>query len=137
MQQKFRNNKEIQNYNMQRFAEFRRSFGENVEEVELETIRLEEAVHINAEVRLRKDIEYYKSHQKQVNTPLIVRKTEDGFVLLAGWKYYHIAHALGQDKVPVVISCFSSRKKMMCEIGCCKPFKVCKMTKLKIPAAFD
>ncbi len=138
MQQKFRNNKEIQIYNMQRFVEFRRSFGENVEEVKLETIRLEEPVHINAKTRcLKREIAEYKAKGKKVEIPLIVRKAEDGLVLLAGWKHYHLAHALGQDKVPVMISCFSSRKKMMCEIGCCKPFKVCKIIKLKIPAAFD
>lgn len=137
MEQKFRNNKEIRNYNSKRFMEFRRSFGDNSEEVELSLIHLEYPVHVNAEVRLDKDIEYYKTHQKQVTTPLIVRKVKDGFVLLAGWKYYHLAHALGQNKVPVLISCFSSRKKMMCEIGCYKLLKVCKMTELKIPASFD
>ena len=137
MEQKFRNNKEIRSYNSKRFMEFRRSFGDNREEVELASIRLEYPVHVNAEVRLDKDIEYYKTHQKSVTTPLIVQKTDNGFILLAGWKYYHLAHALGQDKVLVLISCFSSRKKMMCEIGCCKPLKVCKITDLKVPAVFD
>lgn len=137
MEQKFRNNKEIQNYNSQRFAEFRRSFGDNIEEVELKSIKLVYPIHVNASVRLDKDIEYYKTKEKAVTTPLIVQKVEDGFILLAGWKYYHLARALKQDKVLVMISCFSNRKKMMKEIGCQKPYKRCKMTGLKILSAFD
>lgn len=137
MEQKFRNNKEIRNYNAQRFAEFRRSFGDNIEEVELANIRLEYPIHVNALVRLDKDVEYYKTRGKSVTTPLIVQKADDGFILLAGWKYYHLAHLLGQDKVLVVISCFSNRKKMMREIGCFKPFKRWKMTELKVSSALD
>lgn len=139
MQQKFRNNKEIRSYNQQRLMEFRNSYGDNSEEVNLSDIRLEEPIHINAKVCLKKEIELYKEKQKQVTMPLIVRRdrTSNGFILLSGWKNYQLAHALEQETVKVFISCFSSREKMMRMIGCVKPFTVCKITDLKIPALFD
>lgn len=136
MEQLFKNNKEIRSYNAKRMREFRLSLKERLE-VELTDIRLEETTHVNAKVRLDRDLEYYKTHGKFVDIPMIVRKTEDGYVLLAGWKYYHLAHLLGQDKVNVCAVDFPNRTEFMKSIGCVKPYIYCKMEKLNISAKLD
>lgn len=131
MEQLFRNNKEICDYNANRIGEFRLSLGENSLEVDLTKIRLEASVHVNAEVRLDRDVKYYKTHEKSVATPMIVKKAEDGYVLLAGWKYYHLANLLAQDKVKVFVVDYANRKEMMKSVGCVKPYRHCKMENLK------
>lgn len=133
----FKNNKEIERYNVNCFAEFRKSFCDEYTEVPLSSIRLEEPIHNNSKVNISKDIEYYIAKDKKITTPMIVRKIEDGYVLLAGWKYYHLAHALSQDTVRVFVTDFEDRVSLMKTIGCYAYLKVCKMTDLKVPSAFD
>lgn len=133
----FKNNKEIEQYNANCFAEFRKSFCNEYVEVPLSSIRLEETIHNNSKVNIGKDIEYYIAKDKKVTTPMIVRKAEDDYVLLAGWKYYHLAHALSQNTVRVFVTDFDDRVSLMKTIGCYAHLKVCKMTDLKVPSAFD
>ena len=133
----FRNNKEIREYNAKRFAEFRESFCNEYVEVPLNSIILEEKIHNTARVNIKKDVEYYILKEKKVTTPMIVRKMENGYMLLAGWKYYYLAHALSQDTVRVFVSDFDSRTSLMKAIGCYAPLKVCRMSELKVPALFD
>jgi len=68
---------------------------------------------------------------------MIVRESEDGYILLAGWKYYQLAHALSQNNVRVYVTDFKNRISLMKGIGCKAPLKVCKMTELKVPSAYD
>lgn len=133
----FRNNKEIREYNAKRFTEFRENYCGEYIEVPLNSIRLEEKIHSTSRVNIGKDVEHYIAKEKKVVTPMIVRATEDGYVLLAGWKYYHLAHALSQDTVRVFVSDFESRTALMKAIGCKAPLYVCKMTELFVPSAFD
>lgn len=133
----FKNNKEIERYNAKCFSEFRKSFCDEYLEVPLSSIRLEESIHNNSKVNIGKDIKYYIAKNKKVITPMIVKKVEDSYVLLAGWKYYHLAHALSQDTVRVFVTDFEDRISLMKAIGCYEPLKVYRMTELIVPSAFD
>lgn len=133
----FKNNKEINAYNAKCFSDFRKSLGDGYVEVPLDFIKLDEFIHINAKSSIEKDVQYYIAKDKKVTTPMIVRKVGDGYVLLAGWKYFQLAHALSQDTVRVFITDFDNRVTMMKSIGCKARLKVCKITDLKVQSAFD
>lgn len=133
----FRNNKEINAYNAKCFSDFRKSFCDEYVEVSLDSIKLDEPIHINAKSSIEKDIQYYIAKDKKVTTLMIVRKAEDGYVLLAGWKYFKLAHALSQDIVRVFVTDFEDRVSLMKAIGCYAPLKVCRITELLVPSKFD
>lgn len=133
----FKNNKEINTYNAKCFSDFRKSFCDEYVEVSLDSIKLDEPIHINAKSSIEKDVQYYIAKDKKVTTPMIVRKAEDGYVLLAGWKYFQLAHALSQDIVRVFVTDFEDRVSLMKAIGCYAPLKVCRITELLVPSKFD
>lgn len=133
----FKNNKEINAYNAKCFSDFRKSFCDEYVEISLDSIKLDEPIHINAKSSIEKDVQYYIVKDKKVNTPIIVRKAEDGYVLLAGWKYFKLAHALSQDTVRVFVTDFEDRVSLMKAIGCYAPLQVCRITKLLVPSKFD
>lgn len=133
----FRNNKEIDAYNAECFSDFRKSFCDEYVEVSLDFIKLDEPIHINAKSSIEKDVQYYIAKDKKVTTPMIVRKAEDGYVLLTGWKYFQLAHALSQDTVRVFVTDFENRVSLMKAIGCYAPLKVCRTTELLVPSKFD
>jgi len=105
----FKNNKEINAYNAKCFSDFRKSLGDGYVEVPLDFIKLDELIHINAKSSIEKDVQYYIAKDKKVTTPMIVRKVGDGYVLLAGWKYFQLAHALSQDTARVFVTDFEDR----------------------------
>lgn len=133
----FRNNKEINAYNAKCFSDYRKSFCDEYVKVPLDSIRLYDSIHINAKSSIEKDVQYYISKDKKVTTPMIVRKAEDGYVLLAGWKYFQLAHALSQDTVRVFVTDSEDRISLMKAIGCYAPLKVCRITELLVPSKFD
>lgn len=133
----FKNNKEINAYNAKCFSDFRKSLGDEYVEVPLDSIKLNEPIHINAKSSIEKDVQYYIAKDKKVTTPMIVRKVGDGYVLLAGWKYFQLAHALSQDTVRVFVTDFEDRVSLMKAIGCYAPLQVCRITELLVPSKFD
>ena len=134
---RFKNNNEIKNYNAILLESFRNEHKERVVEVPLKDIYLTESIHKNAIGKFTKVARHYKKVGKEVNQSLLVRKTTNGYALLAGWKHYKLAKELGQEKVNVIVVDFKSRRRLMKAIGCYNEFKVCKLTELKIPAKFD
>lgn len=95
-------NKLVVNENMQKREEFIKS--QEIQMIEVDKIILTEPIHIDAKVNFTKQIEKLKEKNITVlNNPIIVRKIENEYSLINGYKGYTIAKVLNHEVIPAIV----------------------------------